>query len=109
MSVCSLENLNVFPTKTSSLYQPHYLPKLDPEDGHLLSLIMEEVSKDNELEKKIKLIMKMLTNWKEVITVNRREDKEKEEMSHTNKMIKIHIKVFEENFVDVSETMERVV
>ena len=50
----------------------------------------------------------MLTNWKVVITANRREDKEKEEMSHIDRMIKIRIKLFEENFEDVSETVERI-
>ena len=33
-----------------------------------------EVSKDNELEKKMELIKKMLMNWKVVITANRREE-----------------------------------
>ena len=102
VSVCSLENLNLFPTKTSSLYQPHYLPKPDPEDGHLISPIMEEVSKDNKLKMKIEFIKKMLTNWKVVVTANRREVKEKDEIESLDRMEE-HFNTFEENFEDLSE------
>ena len=50
----------------------------------------------------------MLTNWKVVITVNRREDKEEKKMSHTDRMMKNRVNLFEGYFEDSSKTVERI-
>ena len=62
------------PNKTSSFHRPHYLPKLDPEDGHPMSPIMTEKDSDeihDDLIKKVESIQKKITDWKEVLAANK--------------------------------------
>ena len=62
------------PNKMSSFHRPHYLPKLDPEGGHPTSPNMiEKVSKEkhDELVKKVELIKKTITDWKEILAATK--------------------------------------
>ena len=67
----------------------------------------KEVSKDSELEKKMELVKKMLTNWKETLIQEGIEGKKKEKLKeHYKDVIEVEKEVEEGNDIDENEKEE---
>ena len=71
---------------------------------------LREVSKDNELEKKIRVIKKMLANWKAVLTANKVDEiVEDEEIVTIESFRRGRLRAFDEDFEKISEEVERII